>query len=150
VITEDFPEAMAALLEAKALIDREADRDDTRAKRLRITDAGIALALDASSGYRRPTPCSSAPHLHRDPASGNHCPAPPPDRVTSEPVISERAHASPARPRLTAPGPAGTGPAGSIAGIATVGAPTSGATTADATTADAAASAGRDRHTTAQ
>ena len=34
-------------LEAKALIERETDRDDTRAKRLRITDAGIALALDA-------------------------------------------------------------------------------------------------------
>ncbi|MGH3211195.1 MAG: MarR family winged helix-turn-helix transcriptional regulator [Trebonia sp.] len=34
-------------LEAKCLIGRETDRDDTRAKRLRITEAGIALALDA-------------------------------------------------------------------------------------------------------
>ena len=34
-------------LEAKGLIERETDRDDTRAKRLRITAAGIALALTA-------------------------------------------------------------------------------------------------------
>jgi DNA-binding MarR family transcriptional regulator len=34
-------------LEAKGLIERETDRDDTRAKRLRITEAGIALALTA-------------------------------------------------------------------------------------------------------
>jgi DNA-binding MarR family transcriptional regulator len=34
-------------LEAKGLIERETDRDDTRAKRLRITAAGIALALSA-------------------------------------------------------------------------------------------------------
>jgi DNA-binding MarR family transcriptional regulator len=34
-------------LEAKGLIVRETDRDDTRAKRLRITEAGTALALTA-------------------------------------------------------------------------------------------------------
>jgi len=40
-------------LEAKALIERETDRDDTRAKRLRITEAGIALALDAIERVER-------------------------------------------------------------------------------------------------
>ena len=34
-------------LEAKGLIERATDRDDTRAKRLRITAAGTALALGA-------------------------------------------------------------------------------------------------------
>ena len=40
-------------LEAKALIERETDRDDTRAKRLHITEAGIALALDAIERVER-------------------------------------------------------------------------------------------------
>ena len=40
-------------LEAKALIERETDRDDTRAKRLRITEAGIALARDAIERVER-------------------------------------------------------------------------------------------------
>jgi DNA-binding MarR family transcriptional regulator len=34
-------------LEAKGLLERETDQDDTRAKRLRVTGAGTALALGA-------------------------------------------------------------------------------------------------------
>jgi DNA-binding MarR family transcriptional regulator len=40
-------------LEAKGLIARETDRDDTRAKRLRITEAGTALALTAIGQVER-------------------------------------------------------------------------------------------------
>jgi hypothetical protein len=117
----------------KGLIVRETDRDDTRAKRLRITEAGTALALTAigrrsgrmpRSSVRSPAP---APRRRKSPACSAAWPSDPGPGVT-------RARRY---PRLSPPG------ASAVSGVV---APGAGAWAAVAR----AAGSGRVRHTTAQ
>jgi DNA-binding MarR family transcriptional regulator len=64
-------------LETKGLIRRDVDAADARAKRLRVTDRGAELGVQAPPPWKRPTPRSPSHTQPRRPA-GDATPARPP------------------------------------------------------------------------